>query len=138
MISSSPKLMAVILPVAVDGIFATSLSVNTSHKSWYYKTIKVISARENEWNVQRNGEWPSVAYLFNFIANFNEELLDGGFFSAFTQIGQFDSHLDISAQEHLPVDGVCRGAAHYLLASVDSLCVPVKHFIEGLLSELNQ
>ena len=38
MISSSPKLIAVTLPVAVEGIFATNLSVKTSHKSWYYKT----------------------------------------------------------------------------------------------------
>ncbi len=88
----------------------------------------MISARENQWNVEKNGEWAIVTYFFNFIANFNEELLDGGFFSAFTKIGQLDSHLNISAQKHLPVDGVCRCAAHYLLASVDSLCVPVKHF----------
>ena len=91
----------------------------------------MISARENQWNGERNGEWPSVTYLFNFIANFDEELLNSGFFSAFTQIGQLDSHLNISAQKHLPVDGVCGCAAHYLLASVDSLCVPVKHFQRG-------
>lgn len=35
MISSSPKLISVMRPVAVEGILATSLSVKTSQRSWY-------------------------------------------------------------------------------------------------------
>ena len=63
------------MPVAVEGIFATSLSVDTSQRSSYY-TLPLFDA--------------NMTYLGNLVAHLHVPLIDGGLFSSFTQIGQLD------------------------------------------------
>ena len=74
--------MAVILPVAVDGILATSLSVKTSQRSWYCRVTEVCT------------------YFLNTVADFHEPLLDRGFFGALAKIGQLDVDVCKVTSEH--------------------------------------
>ena len=60
------KLIFLIVPVAVEGILATNLSVNTSHKSSYYTFLK------------------QKTYFFDMLSHFYKDLFDCGFFSSFT------------------------------------------------------
>jgi hypothetical protein len=73
-IVSFSKLIDLIIPLAVEGILATSLSVNTSHKSSYYN----------------DQFFECLAYLFNTIANIDEDFFDGRFLGPLAQIGQLN------------------------------------------------
>jgi len=73
-ISSLLYLMLLMTPSCVEGIFATSLSVNTSQMSSYYE-----SDRES-------------SYLLDRLAFLDEPLFDGGLFGALAQVGQVYPH----------------------------------------------
>ena len=74
-ISSFWYLMLLITPSCVEGIFATSLSVNTSHMSSYYASI--------------NNECANLLDVLSFL---HEPLLDGRLLGALPQIWQVDAH----------------------------------------------
>lgn len=70
------KFISLTTPEAVEGILATSLSVNTSQRSSYY-THRDQGVR---------------IYLFDSLADFNKDFLYGCFFCAFTEIRQLYLH----------------------------------------------
>ena len=78
-IESFVKLISFTTPEAVEGIFATNLSVNTSHRSSYYSGVSRYEP----------------IYLLNPLPDFNKHFLDGGFFGPFAQIRQLNL-------DHLP------------------------------------
>jgi hypothetical protein len=67
---SLAKWISLTTPLAVEGILATNLSVNTSHRSSYYRL--------------------QLPYLFNLLPHLHEDLFDRRFLCALAQIRQLD------------------------------------------------